>query len=317
MPEHSSMTHNSQPRIAILLCTYQGEEYLAEQLASFEKQTLTNWQVHASDDDSQDLTRSILENYKCRWSAGRLSIYTGPVQGFVANFISLVKNNTIHADYFAFSDQDDIWQEDKLERAIQNLAQVPADIPALYCSRTRLVDENNKPIKLSPLFTKEPSFANAVMQSLGGGNTMVLNQAARDLLCETCDYMPHISHDWWAYMIVSGCGGRVFYDASPSVHYRQHDTNVVGMNSTWEARLTRLRMLWQGYLRDWNDSNIAALKVMRDKLTPKNQEILDRLDRARKMSCLPRLIELKRSGIHRQTLFDNIGLFAAALFGKI
>ena len=109
----------------------------------------------------------------------------------------------------------------------------------------------------------------------------------------------------------------VFYDAEPTLRYRQHDGNLVGMNATWPARFKRIRMLWQGRFRGWNDSNIAALRALSHRLTPENLEILERFARAREMSLIPRLIHLKRSGIYRQTLFGNLGLIAAAVFKKI
>lgn len=305
------------PRVAILLCTYHGQHYLAEQLDSFAAQSHKNWEVWASDDGSEDDTHAILETYKNRWDAGRLSIHSGPAEGFAANFLSLTCNASINADFYAYSDQDDVWEDDKLTRAVQWLETVPSDIPALYCSRTRLVDANNNEIGVSPLFSKAPSFANALMQNIGGGNTMVFNNAARQLLCEAGESKSVITHDWWAYMVVTGCGGRVFYDSKPTLRYRLHGGNVVGTNANWAARLTRIRMLCQGRFKHWNDSHISALLALESRLTAENREIFQRFARARGMSLIPRLIHLKRSGIYRQTLLGNIGLIAAAIFGKI
>lgn len=118
-------------RVAILLCTYHGQHYLAEQLDSFAAQTYANWEVRTSDDGSQDNTRSILEAYKQKWPAGRLHVNAGPAQGFAANFLSLTCNASIEADFYAYSDQDDIWDADKLARAVQWLESVPAEVPAL------------------------------------------------------------------------------------------------------------------------------------------------------------------------------------------
>ena len=304
-------------RVAILLCTYHGQHYLAEQLDSFAAQTHTNWEVWASDDGSEDDTHSILEDYQSRWDAGRLSIHFGPAEGFAANFLSLTCNASIDADFYAYSDQDDVWEADKLARAVQWLQRVPSDVPALYCSRTRLVDADNKEIGVSPLFTKKPSFANALMQNIGGGNTMVFNKAARKLLREAGENKSVITHDWWAYMVVTGCGGRVFYDSKPTLRYRQHGGNLVGTNSNWAARLKRIRMLFQGRFKHWNDCNISALLTLEHRLTPENREILRRFADARGRGLIPRLIHLKRSGIYRQTLLGNIGLVAAAILGKI
>lgn len=304
-------------RVAILLCTYRGQRYLAEQLDSFAAQSHTNWEVWASDDGSEDDTHSILDAYKKRWGVGRLSIHLGPAEGFAANFLSLTCNASINAEFYAYSDQDDVWEADKLSRAVRWLESLPANIPALYCSRTRLVDSDNNEIGVSPLFTKPPSFANALMQNIGGGNTMVFNKAARKLLREAGENKSVITHDWWVYMVVTGCGGLVFYDSKPTLRYRQHGGNLVGTNANWAARLKRARMVFQGRFKCWNDRNISALLTLEHRLTPENREVLRRFSRARGMSLIPRLIQLKRSGIYRQTLLGNISLVVAAILGKI
>lgn len=224
----------AQAKVAILLCTYHGQHYLAEQLDSFAAQSHTNWEVWASDDGSADDTHEILESYRQKWSDDRLSIHSGPAEGFAANFIALTCKDSIEADYYAYSDQDDIWEPDKLARAVEWLKTVPEHIPALYCSRTRLVDASNSEIGDSPLFTKPPSFANALMQNIGGGNTMVFNNAARNLLREAGKTRPVITHDWWAYMVVTGCGGRIFYDEEPTLRYRQHFVTA-STTATWSA----------------------------------------------------------------------------------
>ena len=305
------------PKVAILLCTYQGQHYLTEQLESFKAQTHSAWEVFASDDGSKDDTHAILVAHQHQWGADKLSIHFGPAEGFAANFLSLTCNADIQADHYAYSDQDDVWESDKLQRAVEWLQTVPAHVPGLYCSRTRLVDDSNNSIGLSPLFNKQPCFANALMQNIGGGNTMVFNDAARKLLCNAGDKVDVVTHDWWAYLVVTGCGGQVFYDPYPSVRYRQHDSNLVGMNSSWRSRLMRVRMLAQGQFKHWNDRNIAAIQTLTNNLTPKNQEILGLFATGRTQPLLPRLTRLKRSGIKRQSLPSNIALLIAAIFGKI
>jgi hypothetical protein len=71
------------------------------------------------------------------------------------------------------------------------------------------VDARGVSIGLSPLFEKPPSFANAIVQNIGGGNTMVFNEAARQLIAQTVKDAQVVSHDWWAYLLVSACGGAV------------------------------------------------------------------------------------------------------------
>lgn len=304
-------------KVAILLCTYNGQDYLAEQLDSFAAQSYPDWKVWASDDSSKDNTRAILKDYQEKWGADRLVIQSGPAKGFVANFLSLTCNSSVHADYYAYSDQDDIWEADKIQRAVQWLATVPAEIPALYCSRTRLVDVNNNEIGLSPLFAKPPSFSNALVQNIGGGNTMVFNDAARRLLCEAGDDLDLVTHDWWVYLVVAGCGGKVFHDHHPEIRYRQHGDNLIGSNIGWIARFARIRLLLRGSFKNWNELNIRAMQRIRHRLTTENRTILDEFSLARHSWILPRLIGILRCKIYRQTLLGNMGLMAAIFLKRI
>lgn len=313
----SSGNPHSSSIIAILLCTYQGQKYLQKQLDSFKAQTHTNWMLWVSDDGSKDDTHEILAQTTKAWDKHKIYILIGPKKGFCANFLSLTCNADIKADFYAYSDQDDIWNAEKLDRALAMLGNVAQGMPALYCSRTCVVDADENSICLSPLFIKTPSFANALVQNIGGGNTMVFNDAARQLLIEAGEKMLVVSHDWWAYMLITGCGGCVFYDPKPTVRYRQHGNNLVGMNNSWLARLKRIIQLFDGLFRVWNDLNVLALLKVRGKLTTENQMTLDRFIEARQQLLIPRLKGLKKSGIYRQTIFGSLGLAVAAILNKI
>ena len=107
---HSSL---ATPRVAILLCTYNGAQFLAEQLDSLEAQVHQNWVVIASDDGSTDQTLEILRQYQAKWSPRKLTIRSGPQKGFCQNFLSLTADPEIRADYYAFCDQDDVWLPNK------------------------------------------------------------------------------------------------------------------------------------------------------------------------------------------------------------
>ncbi|QEY65884.1 glycosyltransferase family 2 protein [Metapseudomonas lalkuanensis] len=305
-----------ESRVAILLCTYQGQRYLSEQLSSIEQQNHKNWIVWASDDGSHDNTQAILEDFQKRWGKSRVSIQSGPAGGFAANFLSLVSNVDVRADYYSFADQDDIWEPVKVQRAVGWLRSIPSHIPALYCARTTLVDEANREIGFSPFFGKPPCFANALVQNIGAGNTMVFNEAARNILRRAGD-IDVVSHDWWAYLVVSGCGGKVYYDPSPSLRYRQHGRNLIGSNMSICARAARIQMMFAGVFREWNDRNVRALEKVRDELTPESKRALDLFLEARAGKFLPRIKGFLKSGVHRQTFLGNMGLILAAVFGKI
>lgn len=308
---------SSAKTVAILLCTYQGQRFLREQLDSIATQSYQNWTVWASDDGSVDGTREILEQYSQKWGPDRLVLDRGPSEGFVANFLTLACKTTVNADFYAFADQDDIWESDKLSKALATLLKVPEGVAGLYCGRTRLVDEQNREIGYSPLFRRKPSFNNALVQSIAGGNTMVFNAATRSLLLQAEAGVEVASHDWWAYLLVSGCGGTVFYDARPTIRYRQHDDNLVGSNGEWSARLMRIRWLLKGRFRIWSDQHVAALQKVRDRMTPENKYVFDFFTNSRQKWLLPRLIGLKKCKLYRQTFFGNIGLCVAAIMNKI
>ncbi len=304
-------------RVAILLCTFQAENFLADQLDSFAAQTHSSWALFASDDGSTDKTLTILQNYQEKWGDQKLLISNGPRKGFAANFLSLTCNNTIQADYYAYSDHDDIWEPDKLQRAISWLQTIPPEIPALYCSRLRLVSADQKMLGLSPLFNKPPSFSNALVQAMGSGNTIVFNNTARQHLLTGGADVPAITHDWWAYLVVTACGGKVFYDPYPSIRYRQHGGNIVGMDLSLRTRLLRARRLCQGVLRNWVDRNLLSLKRLDTHITAENKQILNTFCMARNQKLVPRLLGFWRSGIYRQSCLDNFCLFFAALLKRI
>lgn len=311
------MNQSAIPAVAILLCTYNGQRYLSAQLESLAAQTHPHWHVWVSDDGSQDDTLSILAEYRAKWPEGCLSIVQGPGKGFVANFLSLACNPAIQANYYAFCDQDDVWEAGKLQRSLEWLQDIPEGVPALYCSRTRLVDADNNSIGFSPLFSKSPSFANALTQNVASGNTMVFNHVARQLLLQAGASADVVAHDWWLYMLVSGCAGKVFYDPYPSLRYRQHDANVVGVDLRWSALWLQFRKLWRGHFREGNGRHIRALRGLHARLTPESWETLNRFATARDRWLIPRLVGLRQSGVYRQRLSGNLSLVAAAILKKI
>ncbi|QJP11924.1 glycosyltransferase family 2 protein [Pseudomonas multiresinivorans] len=299
------------------MSTFNGESYLQEQLDSLYQQTHSDWSIYSSDDGSSDRTLEILRQNQLSLGSERLSIRNGPARGFSSNFLSLLRAGDIDAQYFAFCDQDDLWNPDKLENALNWLSSVPQNVPALFCSRTRLINESGYPMGFSPLFRRPPSFSNALVQSIAGGNTMVMNVAARNLMARTPQDMSVASHDWWAYLLVTGCGGAVFYESTPQVDYRQHGQNLMGSNTRLRDRIARLIKMFDGTFRDWNSANITALESFEQELTALNRTSLDVFRHARGGSLGCRLAGLRRAGIHRQSMVENLGLTAAILINRV
>jgi glycosyltransferase involved in cell wall biosynthesis len=302
--------------VAILLCTHNGERFIAEQLDSISRQTHTGWQVWVSDDHSTDLTREILSRYRAQWGPARLAINSGPGRGFCPNFMSLVCDAAIDARWFAFCDQDDHWHPDKLQRALAWLKTIPDNVPALYCGRTRLINAAGKIEGMSPLFIKPPSLHNALVQSIAGANTMVFNRAARQLLIEAGPVDVQ-THDWWLYIAVTACRGIVHYDPIPAIDYRQHGANLVGSSLGLRARAKRIKSLLAGNFVRTNERNLLALMRLERHLSPESHRLAAQFANARAGSLIPRVTGIRRAGLYRHTALGNAGLVVAALLRKL
>ncbi|WP_259644941.1 glycosyltransferase [Pseudomonas cichorii] len=300
------------------MCTFNGQRFLPQQLESINNQRWPGWFIALSDDGSSDNTLEIASHYQALWGEERINVWRGPGLGFARNFMSFTRNRTLQAEFYAWCDQDDIWHEDKLQVAITWLQSVPHDEPALYLGRTELISEQGEVLGHSPLFGRPPSFANALVQNIGGGNTMVFNHAARCLFQDAAERLALlsldiVSHDWWAYLLVTGVGGQVHYEPTAYVGYRQHEHNLVGSNAGWRARTVRIRQLFKGRFRDWNTTNIAALEAVLLYLTDENRDLLEQLKALRSPSLRVRLASLRRTDIYRQTRLGNLGLLVAVL----
>ncbi|MEP4147273.1 MAG: glycosyltransferase family 2 protein [Halioglobus sp.] len=309
------MTDNVD-QVAVLLCTYNGAHFLDAQLKSIAALQGCQARLYVSDDGSTDETLKILCDAHLGEGPHYSHLNSGPGTGPCANFLSLLLSTEVEGRYFAYCDQDDVWDNDKLSRALNKMRQLDDNQPLLYCARTRSISTSNKIIGRSPLFRKSPSFLNALVHNIGGGNTMVMNRAARQLL-NTAGSVDVVSHDWWTYLLVSGAGGTVIYDPEPSLSYRQHSENQVGANEGLARRVRRYLKALCGSNRRWNDRNIAALRSNMALLTPSNRLVLESFVEFREAGLLKRLLGLKRTGLYAQTFMGNVGLFFATLLKKI
>lgn len=303
------------PCVTVLLCTLNGARFLTAQLASLEQQTYRNWRLVVSDDGSIDETVDILSEFAAL-IPNSVELRQGPRRGAAANFLALASDASIEGDYFAFCDQDDIWHPEKLKRALSWLREVGNDHAAVYSARTRLVDAQAKPFGYAPLFKKPPCFANALVQSVAGANTMLFNAATKQLF-EQARPLEIVSHDWWAYQLVCGSNGIFQYDSQPCIDYRQHDRNQIGCNRGLRAQLKRLMMIFDGRFTRWNDINIAALESSNHLLSDEARSLLTLYSAIRAGSIIGRLATFIRSPIRRQTFISNIALVIAVALKKL
>lgn len=307
------------PFVAILMAVYNGVENLQAQLDSFAAQDHPHWRVLASDDGSTDESRALLDAFT---AAGQPLIrLDGPGQGVAENFLSLIRRMPDHVpegSWMAFSDQDDVWLPDRLSRGLEALAPLPAERPALYCSRTWVTDAALGNRRLSAPRPQPPGFANALVQNIAAGNTILLNPAGAALLRATAAEVPGIlMHDWWIYQVISGAGGSVVHDNRPTLLYRQHQANQVGANDSAQAKAKRLWKLLRGDFRAWNTINISALHASAHRLTPENRQLLEGFAARRNGGVSTRLGAVRRLGLYRQSRSSTLALWVSALLRRM
>lgn len=313
---------NAADRVCILMGIYNGAEHLGAQLQSFAEQTQDRWDLIVGDDGSRDAGPDMVRDFAARMAplGSKVTLVDGPCAGFVANFLALIAEAPA-TDWLALSDQDDVWLPDRLARGIAALTPLPRDTPALYCSRTWVTDSDLGNRRLSPDYAKPPGFANALLQNIAGGNTILLNRAAADLAREAAPAAAEVSelpaHDWWLYQLITGVGGTVVRDVAPTLLYRQHGGNQIGENTSWQAWKMRIAMVRSGRFQRWIDANIAALRLVRARLTPENRALLDRLEALRSLPLIPRIRAFAGLGLYRQGRIGQAALWLAVFWGKL
>lgn len=319
------MSEPSGPaRVTILLAVHQGAAFLPAQLDSFVAQTGVDWSLIISDDSPgpDDGTGAILRAFQAAHPARDITLCRGPRHGFAANFLTLLQAVPPGVAHVAFSDQDDVWLPDKLSRAVAALQDVPGARPALYCARTMVVDRELRAHGLSPGFGRAPAFENALVQSIGGGNTMMLNRPGLDLARDAAAEVLRgpgtvVAHDWWLYQMITGCGGVVLRDPVPALLYRQHGGNMIGANRSFRERIGRASAVMGGRLQRWNRINMAALAVSARHFEPEAQRVLAQYRAAREGPPHRRLAALAASGVWRQHRLDTAALYLACLLGRL
>ncbi len=221
------MNMEEQPRVDILLSSYNGEKYLRTQLDSILNQTWKNLVIRIRDDGSTDGTKEILKEYEEKYP--NVYVYYGENLGLVKSFLSLMKESD--ASYTGFSDQDDYWLPEKVERAVERLAGVKG--PALYSGNQTLVDDDLQVLPGETVPEPKPGFGNAVVESMCTGCTVLMNRELVDLVAK--DLPEHaIWHDWWCYLVCTYLGTYVF-DKRAFIYYRQHGDNQLGSSrSAWQ-----------------------------------------------------------------------------------
>lgn len=213
--------------VDILMATYNGEKYIEQQIDSILNQTYVNFNLIISDDCSSDKTLKIIKKYEQKDK--RIKVYQQQKNlGYRKNFEFLC--NKISSKYIMFSDQDDVWLQDKIEKMldyikVKNSALVYCDLDIVD---KNLKSINNTMLRQSNMYDKAKKyndfnllkFENAVT----GCAMITTEEIVKNALPFPKKFFPH---DWWIGLIATQYGTVDFLDI-PLVKYRQHDANCIG-----------------------------------------------------------------------------------------
>ena len=260
--------------VTILLATYNGEKYLREQLDSIFNQTFKNIDVLVRDDGSSDNTIAILEEYK---QNHRLTYIKGENLGAFPNFIELI-HLAPDSDYYAYSDQDDIWDKNKIEMAISELEKRTDNNKAAMLIHPNYVINNDKKIIEGP-HTSGYEYANnlplGIVRNICQGSACVLNKT----LMEYVKKVPrgaNVEHDWWTYLVCLALNGQIIVERKPLIFYRQHGDNVLGAHVGVFYRLKRrFKMIFEKSNHSRQHLCKLLLELYGKEIPSENEKILE------------------------------------------
>ncbi|MCH8494079.1 MAG: glycosyltransferase family 2 protein [Balneolales bacterium] len=302
------------PKVAVLMSTYNGEKFIREQLNSIVSQRDISMTLFVRDDGSTDQTCEIIAEYSIKYS--NISFEKGSNLGVVGSFFRLMSLAGDSYDYYAFADQDDVWLDEKLSRAVHKMKSATTSEPKMYYSRLEFVSEDLQHLGYSIIPTTN-GFHNALVQNQATGCTVVLNRSARNCIV---DKLPSWSlmHDWWCYLVVSAFG-TVVYDDEPFIRYRKHGNNVTPAtpNFAMELYARTRRFLGEGNIPEKvTDQAREFLKLFGSDLTPERRHLAEGFIEARSRGVIGRLQYAMKMPVRRNTGIDNLIMRVLIVIGR-
>lgn len=300
-------------KICVLLSSYNGEKYIHDQIESILQQQQVNVTLIIRDDCSKDETVKIIKEMQEQHS--NIELLQGANIGPAMSFLELIRKAPA-AEFYALSDQDDVWDYDKLIKGIQFLSDYDPTTPLLYHCNTQIVDSNLQFLRIGKTGKQAPySKYGAFMENHATGCTMIFNRSCQELIA-SCkpDYVS--MHDSWIYLIAE-MFGKVIYDPQPHMKYRQHGNNVIG------AKLSKKKYISEHMKRVLNtniqprmDNTKSFYKCYKNRMSKEDKDKVEKFINY-KRSFPDKLKFLIDKDFHAPSLVRNIEYFIMIMIGNI
>ena len=296
------MSDVTMPRVLVLLAAYNGTQYLEQQIRSILNQQNCHVTLLISVDLSSDQTHDLALNLAMQHASIQVLPYGEVFGRAAANFYHLLRHaNLDHIDYVAYSDQDDLWHADKLARHVSiakemNADGVSSDVVAFWPNGKKKYIRKSYPLKTYDY----------LFESAGPGCTFLMStwlvSTMKQLLSDKANLANSVTlHDWLTYAVCRAHQKTWVIDDSPSLDYRQHQSNVVGANSGLKAYWSRVSLIKSG----WYKQEVIKVTNICNGIT--DDPFYDRLLRLlNKKSLLAKLSLIYLSPSFRRNMKDQL-----------
>lgn len=293
-------------KVNILMSTYNGQQFLAEQIRSIQEQTYTDWTLLVRDDGSSDKTKEILQEFAIQDSRIRLiDLEEQNNLGVIKSFHRLLQYEK--ADYYFFSDQDDVWLPDKLAVSLQEAQSYPTDQPLMVYMDLTVVNQDLQIMTESMIRSQSHHANTQLVQELTEntvtGGVAMINHSLASLWTKTEDI---IMHDWYLALLASALGTLVFID-KPGELYRQHADNVLGARTLSKRfkKWIRPHILFKVYWELIKNSQKQASFLLEQPLSPADRELVQAFVAIMDKPMLERYQTLKKYGLRKNKAFHT------------
>ncbi|HEM6071569.1 MULTISPECIES: glycosyltransferase family 2 protein [Streptococcus] len=294
-------------KVNILMSTYNGQQFLAEQIRSIQEQSYTDWTLFIRDDGSSDNTKEILKDFEHQDS--RIHIIDSDKSdnlGVIKSFHKLVNHD--RADYYFFSDQDDVWLPNKLELSLKEAQNYPADLPLMVYMDLKVVNQDLEIMTESMVKSQSHHANTELVQELTEntvtGGVAMINHTLAEMWQETEDIL---MHDWFLALLASAFGNLVFID-QPGELYRQHSDNVLGARTLSKRfkKWIRPHILFAVYWDLIKNSQKQARHLLQMPLSQSNRELIEAFVTIMDKPMLERFRILRKYGLRKNKAFHTL-----------